>query len=222
MSQSREKVLAGQAVYTPRTLSIYDIVVLGISNRFIWKCPSQRILDHYDAHISDNHLDVGVGTGYFPDRCTFPSARPRVGLMDMNPSTLKFASQRIARYAPERYEQNILEEINFDIAPFDSIGVNYLFHCVPGAITEKTVALDHLKAVMNPGCRIFGSTILQGGVSRSRTAKKLMAFYNRKGIFSNTEDSLDGLKAALAQRFEEVDVEVVGCVALFSGRRSGK
>jgi hypothetical protein len=44
-----------------------------------------------------------------------------------------------------------------------------------------------------------------------------MNAYNRKGIFSNREDGLDGLTRALNQRFREVSVEVVGCAALFSG-----
>jgi hypothetical protein len=48
-----------------------------------------------------------------------------------------------------------------------------------------------------------------------------MDIYNKKGIMSNAHDSLDGLKAALNQRFREVSVEVVGCVALFSGRAWG-
>lgn len=217
MQPSPEQVAAGQAVYTPKLLSIYDILVLGISNRFIWKCPSPGIEKHYNTNVSANHLDVGVGTGYFPDRCVFPSPTPRVGLMDMNPNTLAFAAQRIARYRPETYEQNILEPITAAIEPFDSVGLNYLFHCVPGAIEVKMVALDHLAPVMKPGCRVFGSTILQGGVPRSWSARRLMAFYNRKGIFSNTEDGLEGLKSALTQRLDRVEVRVVGCVALFSG-----
>ena len=132
--------------------------------------------------------------------------------------TLEFASKRNARYAPETYEQNILERVETTIEPFDSVGINYLFHCVPGAITEKAVALDHLKVVMNPGCRVFGSTILQGGVPRTWFAKKLMALYNKKGIFSNVDDGLEGLESALSKRFENVRLEVVGCVALFSGQ----
>jgi len=218
MTPSDDRVAAGQAVYTPGMLSVYDIVVLGISNSYIWKCPSSKIEEHYNSNVSANHLDVGVGTGYFPDRCKFPTKQPRVGLMDMNPNALEFASKRIARYAPETYEQNILERVETTIEPFDSVGINYLFHCVPGAITEKAVALDHLKVVMNPGCRVFGSTILQGGVPRTWFAKKLMALYNKKGIFSNADDGLEGLESALSKRFENVRLEVVGCVALFSGQ----
>ena len=161
-------------------------------------------------------MDVGVGTGYFLDRCQFASGKPRIGLMDLNSNTLDFAAKRIGRYKPETYQQNILEAIEKKIQPFDSVGINYLFHCVPGSLTEKCIAFDHLNTVMKPGCRIFGSTILQGGVTRSWSAKKLMKIYNKKGIFSNTLDSLEDLQSALSQRFEEVKVEVVGCVALFS------
>jgi ubiquinone/menaquinone biosynthesis C-methylase UbiE len=217
MQPTEAQVEAGQAVYTKRVLSAYDVIVLGISNRLIWKCPTRNIEAHYNSHISSNHLDVGVGTGYFPDRCRFPSSHPRIALMDMNPNTLEFASRRIERYRPEAYRQNILEEISAKIAPFDSVGVNYLLHCLPGAIADKAVAFDHLKRVMNPGACVFGATILQGGVQSSRAAGKLMAFYNRKGIFSNWEDDLAGLIKSLEGRFKNVSVEVIGCVALFSG-----
>ncbi|UJF25144.1 class I SAM-dependent methyltransferase [Suttonella sp. R2A3] len=217
MKPSDDAVKAGQAVYTPRVLSIYDIVVLGISNNYIWKCPSPRIEALYDANISNNHLEVGVGTGYFPDRCTFPSDKPRIALMDLNPNTLDFASNRLVRYEPETYVQNVLESIDYDIEPFDSIGINYLFHCVPGAITNKMVILDHLQKLMKPGCKVFGSTILQGGVTRNWAARRLMKIYNKKGIFTNENDDLQGLQNSLSQRLNNVHIQVIGCVALFSG-----
>jgi hypothetical protein len=78
MSVSPEQVAAGHAVYTKRMLGIYDFLVLGLSNRLIWRCPTQRLIEHYNRHVTSNHLDVGVGTGYFLDRCRFPSAAPRV------------------------------------------------------------------------------------------------------------------------------------------------
>ncbi len=43
MNITREQIEAGQAVYTKRTLALYDMVVLGISNHFIWKCPTRQI-----------------------------------------------------------------------------------------------------------------------------------------------------------------------------------
>src|SRR5690349_19518201 len=105
VSVSAEQVAAGQAVYSKSTLGVYDWVVLGISNRFIWKCPTPLLREHYHQHLSANHLDVGVGTGYFLDRCRFPTARPRVALMDLNPEALAFTARRIARYQPETYRR---------------------------------------------------------------------------------------------------------------------
>ena len=218
MNVSAQQVEAGQAVYSRKTLAVYDWVVLGISNRFIWKCPTPGLEAHYNKHLSANHLDVGVGTGYFLDRCRFATPTPRVALMDLNPNALAFTAQRIARYRPETYRCNVLEPIAIDAPRFDSIGVNYLLHCIPGTIESKAVAFDHLKALMNPNAVLFGSTLLHGGVQRSGFAKRLMDVYNKKGIFTNRQDDLEGLQRALHSRFRDVSVQVVGCGALFSGR----
>jgi 16S rRNA G1207 methylase RsmC len=164
---SEEQIEAGQAIYTKRTLAAYDFVVLGLSNRFIWKCPTNRLLEQYNTRITANHLDVGVGTGYFLDRCRFPSPEPRVALMDLNRNALDFAARRIARYKPETYVRNVLEPISIDAEKFDSVGVNYLLHCLPGSIGSKPAVFDHLKSLMNPNAVLFGSTLLQGGVARS-------------------------------------------------------
>ena len=140
MSVMQEQIVAGQAVYTRRTLQAYDFVVLGLSNRFIWKCPTSRLVAHYERHVSANHLDVGVGTGYFLDHCRFPVARPRVALLDLNQATLDYAARRIARYTPESHRGNVLEPIRLEVPKFDSVGLNYLQHCVPGTIESKAMA----------------------------------------------------------------------------------
>lgn len=220
MNATPEQVIAGQAIYTDDTLKAYDFVVLTVSNRFIWKCPTQRLVEHYNEHITANHLDVGVGTGYFLDHCRFPVPAPRIALMDLNQHALDFTSDRIARYKPESYRCNILEPIQIEAPKFDSIGINYLLHCVPGSIESKTMAFDHLKKLMNPNAVLFGSTILHGGVTPNWPAKKLMQLYNKKGIFSNQQDDLNGLTNALNTRFRDVTIKIIGCVALFSGRTS--
>src|SRR5213083_2895267 len=103
MTITGKQVEAGQAVYTKSMLVVYDLLVLGFSNRLVWRCPSKHILALYDRYVTANHLDVGVGTGYFLDRCRFPKDRPRVALMDVNSNCLEVASRRIARYDPEVY-----------------------------------------------------------------------------------------------------------------------
>ncbi len=59
----------GQAVYGRNTLAFYDLTVLGISNPLIWECSTAHIQSLYDRHATPNHLDVGVGTGCYLDRC---------------------------------------------------------------------------------------------------------------------------------------------------------
>jgi hypothetical protein len=218
VNASREQVERGQAVYTKPVLTVYDFVVLGISNRFIWKCPTPRLKEHYERHLTLNHLDVGVGSGYFLDHCRFPPGAPRVALLDENPVALEFAARRIAHYRPETWRWNVLEAITLDTPAFDSVAVGYLLHCLPGSMASKSVVFDNLRPLMSPGAVLFGATLLSHGVERSWAARRLMAIYNKKGIFSNDRDDLDGLHRELNRRFDEVKLEVLGCGALFSGR----
>ena len=49
-----------------------------------------------------------------------------------------------------------------------------------------------------------------------------MKFNNRRGIFSNTADTADALTTALNDRFEDVQVQIIGCVATFAAtKRTG-
>ena len=55
----------GYMAYTRRSLAFYDWWALGVCNKLIWKCPTEEILEMYQQHLSDYHLEVCVGTGYF-------------------------------------------------------------------------------------------------------------------------------------------------------------
>ena len=61
---------------------------------------------------------------------------------------------------------------------------------------------------------MFGATILQGSVPRSRPAE-VINLYNKKGIFSNVADTIEDLETALGERFSDVKVELRERVALF-------
>jgi len=58
---------SGQNLYSRAFLSIYDWFALGLHCRYVWQCPSGNVLNFYNQHISASHLDIGVGTGYFPE-----------------------------------------------------------------------------------------------------------------------------------------------------------
>lgn len=211
-----EAVHAGQAAYKSWVLKwVYDGLVLGFSNHRLWRCPTAALLGHYDDNISANHLDVGVGTGYYLDRCRFPVPAPRLALMDLNPNSLEVAVKRVARYRPEALRRNVLQPIVFDGPGFDSLGLMYLLHCLPGGMTEKAALFDHVRPLLNPGAVLFGATIVQGDAPRGAMARRLMDVYNAKGVFSNRQDTVDGLKAVLDARFTQVEVRLTGCVAVF-------
>lgn len=206
----------GYAVYSKTSLAIYDALVLGLSNRFIWRCRSEFLTALYNRHLSGNHLDIGVGTGYFLDRATFPVPAPKVTLMDPNEACLERAASRISRYKPATVRADALIPWPETLGSFNSIGLNYVLHCLPGSMADKSVIFDCLKPHLAENGVVFGSTILQGDVPRSAIARKLMRIYNGKGVFSNENDTRTNLEAALMRRFSNVDIEMMGCVALFS------
>ncbi len=161
-------VEAGQAVYSPTVLSVYDIVVLGISNRWLWRCPTPGLIDLYNRNIKARHLDIGVGTGYFLDHATWPVSRPDITLLDLNSNSLAAAARRIVPLRAQDCRRGCAEAAApaGRCAPFQSVGLCYLLHCLPGSIPEKAAVFDHIKPFVASGTRVFGATILQGDALR--------------------------------------------------------
>jgi hypothetical protein len=194
-----EAVAKAHAIYTPSMLSIYDVVVHGLSNHVAWRCPTRKLLDLYRANLSANHLEAGVGTGYFLDRAGRPDFE-RLILLDINRNCLARAERQLA------------------LAPFSSVGFTYVLHCLPGRMSDKLVALDRLRPLMDQRAVLFGATILGRGIAPNWAARALLDIYNEKGVFNNRDDDLESLADGLRRRFDDVHVETQGCVALFHAR----
>jgi ubiquinone/menaquinone biosynthesis C-methylase UbiE len=209
---------AGQAVYTRGFLSVYDAVVYGFNSPVLWRCPKSRLVEHYDAHVSARHLDIGVGTGTLLDACRFPVAAPEITLMDLNPNSLAAASHRLARYAPRTHRANVLEDWRLEPGTYDSVALTHILHCLPGSMAEKSVAFKRAKRALAPGGTLFGATILAKDVHLSPPARAATALSNRRGILHNWNDGPAELDAALARVFPEREVRVRGTVALFAAR----
>ncbi len=161
---------AGARIYSASYLKIYDWAVHSIASPMLWRCPPEPMLTQYNELVSDNHLDVGVGTGYMLDRCRFPSASPRLYLLDLAPAPLEVSKKRLQRYRPQTIRHNLFMPLDFAGEPFDSIGLNFLLHCLPGTMAQKAVVFDNLSKVLNPGGVIFGSTLLGEDVEFTRAA----------------------------------------------------
>ena len=210
----RTAIAKAHAIYTPVMLSAYDVLVHGLSNRFAWHCPTRRLVELYRSHLSANHLEAGVGTGFFLDRAG-AAQFDRLALLDINRHCLDRAGQRLARFKPALYQVNLLAPIKLELAPFTSVGLTYVLHCLPGRMSEKLAAVDHLRPLMGEGAVLFGATILGRGIAPNRAARALLDLYNAKGVFNNREDDMASLTDGLRQRFATVEIEQEGCVALF-------
>lgn len=159
MNFTKEQIEAGQPACTPKMLKFYDFLILRVIVPYIWRCRIDNVIKMYNENITSNHLEIGVGSGYFLENSKFPSDNPRLALMDLNPNSLKFTATRMSRYKPEVYRANILEPIETDMEKFDSVGINAVIHCLPGTMSTKLVVFDHIKALLNPSGVVFGSTI---------------------------------------------------------------
>lgn len=218
MPVSEVDIDKGQSVYTPFTLKVYNLLVLNISNRWIWRCSKKTQLDQFKQLVSANHLDIGVGTGYYLQHCQWPP-QTRISLLDLNPNCLDTAKSLLHAYEPDTYLADIFKPQPELANKFSSISMNYLLHCLPGNMKIKEIAIHNATSMLKPGGILFGATILGDEHLQSKLSRTLAGFYNKKGIFSNQEDTLVGLENALKTHLADVEIKVVGCVALFKGRR---
>jgi hypothetical protein len=205
------------AVYTPARLALYDAFILGLSCSLVWKCPRRHFLDLYDQYVGSPHLDIGVGTGYFLDRCRFPIEHPQITLLDQSDACLTKAARSLERYSPRVVKASALEPFHLGTARFASIALNGVLHCLPATPQTKATVLARLKPLLEDGGVVFGSTILGSGVEHGRLARTALARYNREGVFTNLGDDLDGLERALTHHFADPQIELRGSFALFTG-----
>lgn len=209
----------GAAVYSPLVLRLYDWWVLGVSNRFAWRCATRKVLmPFFRRHIGPFHLDVGVGTGFYLKGARIPRST-KVTLMDLNAGSLEAARQRIVQGAARTVTHDVMTPMPPSLGyGFDSISLFYLLHCLPGTMAEKGAVFGHLKHHLARTGVLYGATILGDGAGHNALGRRLMALYNRKGIFGNRSDTAAALEHALTAHFSDVQVRVVGKVALFEAR----
>ncbi|KAH9942614.1 S-adenosyl-L-methionine dependent methyltransferase [Amylocystis lapponica] len=214
--------------YSGYVLRIYDFVVLTFSNYWLWRCPTGSVLlPFFRQHLGESaHLDIGVGSGYYTAAAARDLARVKnVTLLDLNPSALEYAEQRLrnAGYTGEvvRVEHSVFDPIPEMLrGRFDAISLFYVFHCLPGALPDKArEVFASIAPALAPGGVIYGATIPGKGVPHNAAGRALMRWYTKRGIFGNREDSIEGLKTALIDSFEEVEVRQIGIVALFEARK---
>ncbi|HDG9776768.1 TPA: class I SAM-dependent methyltransferase [Raoultella planticola] len=209
----------GAKVYTPLTLKLYDWWVLSVSNRFAWRCETDKyLLPHFLKNLGSCHLDIGVGSGYYltniPEACSLT-------LMDLNENSLMTAASR----AGDTRELHTVRHDVFEPFPgelkekFDSVSLFYLLHCLPGTMQDKASVIQHAAEALTENGILSGATILTGRVKHNAFGHKLLKIYNQKGIFSNQNDSAEALHTILSASFHNVSISVVNTVGLFSASK---
>lgn len=110
---------------------VYQIGLHGMSYK---GTPSSTLLEH----LGNNHLDIGVGTGFY---LTHVPESSLISLMDLNEASLNAASTRAG-------ESKIKHKISHDVfdpypaalhGQFDSISMFYLLHCLLEIYLQKAV-----------------------------------------------------------------------------------
>ncbi|WP_067721496.1 class I SAM-dependent methyltransferase [Nocardia yamanashiensis] len=205
--------------YTPVFLAVYDVWVIKLSDRFAWRCPAERMLAPYRKFAGARHLEVGPGSGWYLVNARLP-ADCTVTLLDLNPIPMKHTRRRLQGTVGriQAVAGSALEPVPAEACDgYDSIGINFVLHCLPGSFAEKGVAFSHLAAVLAEDGVLFGSTILN---QRPATlfGRALTATYSRVGAFNNRADDHAGLESALKEAFGAVELVDIGDVTLFTAR----
>lgn len=200
--------------------SVYDLWVMSVASDHLWGCPVDKILGLYNQYASADHLEAGVGTGYFLDHCTFPVPDPSLTLLDVSREAIGMSLRRLRRYRVTGLEASLLDPLPVSEPRFGSVGMNYVLHCIPGSLHDKMdTILTNLLPCMREGAVLFGTTVLGKGVAHNAVGRPLVAALQRNKIFRNQEDDLPGLEQALRRHVSDYSVELVGRTAMFTARK---
>jgi SAM-dependent methyltransferase len=209
----------GASVYSPIVLKLYDFGVLGISNRFLWECPTKTVLlPFYRKHLGLKHLDVGVGTGYYIARAGLTRSH-QISLLDLNENSLRTATAQVKEAQVRSFRRDIMQPFAEPAdTGYDSISLFYILHCLPGTMDDKETAIANLRRYLSKHGVLYGATVLGDEAAHNPIGRLALKLYNKRGIMHNMADTLDGLQRMLRRQFQNVQIRRHNKVALFVAR----
>ena len=211
--------------YTRLGLHVYDPLIVNLVAPRVWDCSPEVLVEHYRAHVTFNHADIGVGTGFFLDRCGLGdspapnSSSIRLALIDLQANCLTHAARRLARYRPQTYVRDALRFfVGFVGGSFVLFALGGILHCLAGEQRDKCRVLDSNAPLGRAGTKLFGYTLVSDEVPRFARRRVVHRVLNQLRVVDNSNDRLADLHTELRARFVDCRVEAVGCMALFSAR----
>jgi ubiquinone/menaquinone biosynthesis C-methylase UbiE len=172
-------------------------------------------MERYRPLFGRRHLDIGPGSGYCIDVAA-PDGM-ELTLLDPNRDVLDHCAKRLSRFNPTVVEADVLKPLPVQ-GPFDSVALSFVLHCLPGPIGAKGTAIRNAASVLDAEGVLFGGTVLGIEERHSGPARAFLKAVNRRGAFDNLSDTRAGLDVVLSAGFSEVEIDVVGSLALFTAR----
>ena len=210
-----------ETIYTPLRLFFYDLWVLGIVSTFAWGCSvSSYLLPLFRTNTRSNHLDIGVGTGYYTAKAQIP-ASTRLTLLDNESGALELAKKQSKRFEARGVVADVLRPLPFvNDEKFDSVSMYYLLHCLRTPTPEeKCKAFENVAKVMAPDGVLTGANILGKGVRRDNWfARFIRRACLEHGVFDNRGDSAWIFEQGLRRCFVDVETWVVGSIFIFKAQ----
>ncbi|WP_052745506.1 class I SAM-dependent methyltransferase [Allosalinactinospora lopnorensis] len=214
---------ANPSLYTYLTMRLrYTPQVIWWRHPCVWGVPNGLLHTLLAAHAGEEHVEVGVGNGYFPARLPSWSPLRTLHLLDVNPACMSLTARRLrGRFNLVEHAQNAVNPWDsIAEASVDSVGCFMTLHAIKRAsMAELAPLVAQAHRVLKTGGRFIGCTIVchGAGVHVTGRARRLIEHYNASGVFFNATDSVEKLRALLAEPFgaTRVEVRVFGCVAVW-------
>lgn len=214
-TQRNSSTRLGQLFFSVMPHRMYDTCLYRFITPRIWRCPTTHLMDNYVENVSDNHLEIGVGSGYFLKRTVCPDFLRRLVLLDLNRRCLSKSAARLKSCTPQIRHHNILAPLELAGPKFTSVGMNYVLHCIPGGFWSNQRIFHHVRSLLEVGGVFFGATLIEQPMQKGISSWLLMKLLNAVGIFNNTLHTVAELRSALESSFREVEVSIVGSAAVF-------
>lgn len=217
LRRSSHEVEAGERVYTPLVLRGYDRFVLGFSNRFVWRCRSSRMLERLRRRA--------------PPR--------RRGRHPVVSRPLQLAGRRARDHPPRPERELAVGGIETDPpvrsrdGPGERVGSDRLGRCelrldrgeLPLPLSSRHARVEGGDSGFEPpSCSRVERRLLREHDSRTwrppqRAREPSHAALQTGRASSRTpRTTCRGSSKGLATQLTDVEIEVVGAVALFADR----
>ena len=195
-----------------KSLKFYDYLVNDINCKYAWRCHKDNIFENYKKNIRNNHLEIGPGTGYFLKNNYDIN---KLYLMDINNDTLKFSMNNLkSEYKVKTINHNIFKR-KLMIEDLESVGLNYVLHCVPGKLENKIDSLLNNLESKNK-INFFGATVVSNKHLQNNLSSIELYFLNKYGIFNNQNDFSRNLINYFEFNKIKFNHKLIGNVLVFS------